>query len=81
MIDKGHTVGWGFGRHLLGSNYFYYVRDPWMSYAEYSADIDYIPAGADWPAADYDPDDAFNYWGPPAPDKFAHNFELVPSPQ
>lgn len=76
MIDKGHTVGWGFGRHFLGSNYFYYVRDPWLSYIEYSADIDYIPAGFEWPAADHAPEDAFDYWGPPAPDKFAHNFEL-----
>lgn len=75
MIDKGHNVGWGIGRHLLGANYFYYVRDPWMSYVEYSADIDYIPAGAEWPAADHAPDDAFGYWGPPPPDKFAHNFE------
>lgn len=75
MIDKGHNVGWGVGRHLLGANYFYYVRDPWMSYVEYSADIDYIPAGVEWPAGDHEPDDAFGYWGPAPPDKFAHNFE------
>ena len=24
--------GWGLGRHVLGSNYFHYVRDPWGSY-------------------------------------------------
>lgn len=77
MIEKGHTVGWGLGRHLLGANYFYYVRDPWMSFAEYSADIDYIPAGAEWPAADHEPDDAFSFWGPPPPPQFAHNFEPV----
>lgn len=75
MIDKGHNVGWGLGRHLLGANYFYYVRDPWMSYVEYSADIDYIPAGAEWPAGDHEPEEAFNYWGPPPPDQFAYNFE------
>ena len=39
------------GRHVLGSNYFYYVRDPWGSYAEYSHDIDFVPAGSIWPAA------------------------------
>jgi len=27
----GYAEGWGVGRHVLGSNYFYYVRDPWGS--------------------------------------------------
>src|SRR4029453_18595484 len=48
MIDRGHTDGWGVGRHVLGSNYFRYVRDPWGSFAEYSYDIDFIPATLDW---------------------------------
>ena len=50
MVDRGHTQGWGVGRHVLGSNYFYYVRDPWGSFAEYSHDIDFIPADIDWHA-------------------------------
>ena len=29
MADKGFTYGWGLGRHVLGSNYFHYIRDPW----------------------------------------------------
>ena len=28
MADKGFVAGWGLGRHVLGSNYFHYVRDP-----------------------------------------------------
>jgi catechol 2,3-dioxygenase-like lactoylglutathione lyase family enzyme len=28
MADKGFSAGWGLGRHVLGSNYFHYVRDP-----------------------------------------------------
>ncbi len=43
MAEKGFAYGWGLGRHVLGSNYFHYVRDPWGSYSEYSCDIDYIP--------------------------------------
>ena len=35
MADRGFSAGWGLGRHVLGSNYFHYVRDPWGSYAEY----------------------------------------------
>ena len=33
MADKGFTKGWGLGRHVLGSNYFHYVRDPWGSFS------------------------------------------------
>ena len=44
MMDRGHTHGWGVGRHVIGSNYFRYIRDPWGSFAEYSYDIDFIPA-------------------------------------
>ena len=50
MADKGFTKGWGLGRHVLGSNYFHYVRDPWGSFSEYSCDIDYIPKEERWPA-------------------------------
>ena len=58
MHDKGWTKGWGLGRHVLGSNYFHYVRDPWGSFAEYSCDIDYIPKEDRWPAADHKPEDS-----------------------
>ena len=59
MLEKGYDKGWGLGRHVLGSNFFHYIRDPWGSYAEYSADIDFVPADADWPAADHPPEDFF----------------------
>ena len=59
MHDKGWTKGWGLGRHVLGSNYFHYVRDPWGSFSEYSCDIDYIPKDERWPAADHKPEDSF----------------------
>ena len=71
----GYAAGWGLGRHVLGANYFYYVRDPWGSYCEYSADIDFIPADCDWPAGDHAPEDAMYLWGPPPPDDFAANYE------
>ena len=51
MLGKGYDKGWGLGRHVLGSNFFHYVRDPWGSFAEYSADIDFVPHDADWQAA------------------------------
>ena len=75
MRDAGYREGWGLGRHVLGSNYFYYVRDPWGSFAEYSFDIDFIPEDVEWPAADHPPEDSFYVWGPPVPDTFVVNYE------
>ena len=75
MADKGYSRGWGMGRHVLGSNYFHYVRDPWGSYSEYSADIDYIPHDCDWQAGDFPPEDSIYLWGPEMPKDFVHNYE------
>jgi hypothetical protein len=75
MADKGFRAGWGLGRHVLGSNYFHYVRDPWGSYAEYSSDIDYIPVDHDWESGDHPPEDSFYVWGPVPPSDFAFNHE------
>lgn len=77
MREAGYDKGWGMGRHVLGSNYFYYVRDPWGSWAEYSCDIDFVPATLDWPAADHPPEDSFYLWGPPVPPDFITNFEVA----
>jgi catechol 2,3-dioxygenase-like lactoylglutathione lyase family enzyme len=75
MADKGFTKGWGLGRHVLGSNYFHYVRDPWGSFSEYSCDIDYIPKEDRWPSADHKPEDSFYLWGPEVPREFTINYE------
>ena len=77
MIGHGHTHGWGVGRHVIGSNYFAYVQDPWGSFAEYSYDIDFIPADVEWKAGDYPPEDSFYVWGPPPPDYFIVNHEIA----
>ena len=79
MREAGYDKGWGVGRHVLGSNYFYYVRDPWGSWAEYSCDIDFVPATLDWPAADHPPEDSFYLWGPRVPEDFVTNFEVAAS--
>lgn len=75
MRAAGYGQGWGVGRHVLGSNYFYYVRDPWGSYAEYSFDIDFVPVDLEWPAADHPPEDSLYVWGPSVPDDFITNHE------
>ncbi len=77
MLESGYAKGWGLGRHVLGSNYFHYVRDPWGSYCEYSCDIDYVPVDCDWPAGDYPPEDSVYIWGPDMPPEFIQNAEGV----
>lgn len=75
MHDKGYRKGWGLGRHVLGSNYFHYVQDPWGSFAEYSADIDYIPKAQAWKAGHHEAEDSFYLWGPEPPADFTRNRE------
>lgn len=75
MADAGFTAGWGAGRHVLGSNYFHYVKDPWGSWAEYTADIDYIGVDDAWESGDYELEDAFYVWGPQPPAEFTVNRE------
>ncbi len=75
MADAGHIAGWGLGRHVLGSNYFHYVRDPWGSYCEYSHDIDYVPINSTWKSGAHAPENGFYMWGPMPPEDFAMNYE------
>ena len=75
MASKGFSRGWGLGRHVLGSNFFHYVRDPWGSYCEYSADIDFIAADFDWESQVHRPEDSLSLWGPEPPPDFVTNFE------
>ena len=75
MQAAGYPMGWGVGRHVLGSNYFYYAQDPWGSWCEFSATIDYIPADCDWQALDHPLEDSFYLWGPPIDPVFFANSE------
>ena len=81
MADSGYSKGWGLGRHVLGSNYFHYVRDPWGSYSEYSCDIDYIPVEMDWKGEHHPMENSFYLWGPEPPQDFAFNHEASAEPQ
>lgn len=71
MAEAGHQLGWGLGRHTLGSNLFHYVRDPWGSWVEYFSDIDTITE--DWHARDWTAPPAV--WCPLMPGEFLVNTE------
>ncbi|HCP54635.1 MAG: metapyrocatechase [Pseudomonadaceae bacterium] len=75
MATAGYVEGWGTGRHCLGSNYFHYVRDPWGSFCEYSAEMDYIAADIEWPTGDFPPENSLYLWGPEVPEYFIFNTE------
>lgn len=68
---------WGLGRHFLGSNLFWYFRDPAGNYAEYYADLDQIPQAAEWEAREWAPDKSLYAWGSPVPKDFVEPRDLA----
>jgi len=75
MRERGWHPSWGLGRHVIGSNFFYYIRDPWGSFAEYYFDLDYIPESCAWEPRDWPESDALYRWGPDCPAEFGVNTE------
>jgi catechol 2,3-dioxygenase-like lactoylglutathione lyase family enzyme len=61
---------WGLGRHGIGSNYFWYLRDPAGNFAEYSSDLDVIADDEAWKVASSTSAHPLAAWGPPVPPAF-----------
>jgi catechol 2,3-dioxygenase-like lactoylglutathione lyase family enzyme len=61
---------WGLGRHGIGSNYFWYLRDPSGAFAEYSSDLDVIADDEAWKVAASTSAHPLAAWGPPVPKSF-----------
>lgn len=61
---------WGLGRHHIGSNFFWYLRDPAGNFSEYYSDLDCIVDDQLWTARDWDGTRALMNWGPPPPPSF-----------
>lgn len=76
MRNAGYSHHWGVGRHVLGSNFFNYVKDSFGSWWEFSAHIDYIPKGGKWDGGDKNPEDSLYLWGPTLPEDFVENNEI-----
>jgi len=79
LLKQGYKDGWGMGRHIYGSNYFHYVRDPWMGLNEFYWDIDYIPEGANWvvETAEANEESLFQWATMPPPADFLKNYEAA----
>ena len=63
-----HT--WGLGRHFIGSNFFWYLRDPAGNFSEYYSDMDCIVNDALWQPGVWEASKALYSWGPPPPPSF-----------
>lgn len=68
---------WGLGRHYIGSNWFWYLRDPAGNFAEYYADLDVITDPEAWHATAIADRRALYAWAPPVPDDFLAPPDLV----
>jgi catechol-2,3-dioxygenase len=71
MLD-GHPERhvWGLGRHHIGSNFFWYLRDPAGNFSEYYSDLDCIVDDALWKPGVFEGARGLYNWGPPPPPSF-----------
>jgi catechol 2,3-dioxygenase-like lactoylglutathione lyase family enzyme len=60
---------WGLGRHAIGSNFFWYLRDPAGNFVEYYSDLDVIVDEEVWKVRASSAD-GLAAWGPPVPRSF-----------
>jgi catechol 2,3-dioxygenase-like lactoylglutathione lyase family enzyme len=67
LADHPERHVWGLGRHWIGSNYFYYLRDPAGNFSEYYSDMDEIIDDQIWDPGIWGLDKNPNAWGPPMP--------------
>jgi hypothetical protein len=55
---------WGLGRHYIGSNFFWYLRDPPGNLAEYHSDLDVIVDDEVWESTAIADERALYAWAP-----------------
>jgi catechol 2,3-dioxygenase-like lactoylglutathione lyase family enzyme len=77
LEDHPERHAWGLGRHFIGSNFFWYLRDPAGTFSEYYSDLDCIIDDALWAPQVWDDDKALYSWGPPPPPSFVHPEDLA----
>ena len=71
MLDKDpQRHVWGLGRHHIGSNFFWYLKDPAGNFSEYYSDLDCIVDDQLWTPRDWEGARALYNWGPPPPPSF-----------
>jgi hypothetical protein len=75
-----HRQVWGFGRHFIGSNYYWYLRDPSGSFLELYSDMDVIDDDDEWEREGRTPvgfEHVANSWGPSIPMEFIEPTDIA----
>lgn len=67
LRDHPERHVWGLGRHHIGSNFFWYLRDPAGNFTEYYSDLDCILDDQLWKPSVFEGDSSIYSWGPPLP--------------
>jgi catechol 2,3-dioxygenase-like lactoylglutathione lyase family enzyme len=71
MLEKDPSRHvWGLGRHHVGSNFFWYLKDPAGNFTEYYSDLDCIVDDALWQPGVWEGARGLYNWGPPPPPSF-----------
>jgi catechol 2,3-dioxygenase-like lactoylglutathione lyase family enzyme len=68
---------WGVGRHAIGSNWFWYLRDPSGTFVEYTADIDRISAQDCYRPKEWQGHEFLYSFGPPVPGEFLEPADMA----
>lgn len=68
---------WGLGRHHIGSNFFWYLKDPAGNFSEYYSDMDCVLDDQLWTPEDWTDARALYSWGPPPPPSFLEPDDLA----
>ncbi|QYN33822.1 VOC family protein [Pseudonocardia sp. DSM 110487] len=68
---------WGLGRHHVGSNFFWYLKDPAGNFSEYYSDLDEIIDDQLWNPETVEGARGMFNWGPPPPPSFIHPEDLA----
>ena len=68
---------WGLGRHHIGSNFFWYLKDPAGNFSEYYADLDCVLDDQVWKPSVVEGARGIYNWGPPPPPSFIQPDDLA----
>jgi catechol 2,3-dioxygenase-like lactoylglutathione lyase family enzyme len=68
---------WGLGRHHIGSNFFWYLKDPAGNFSEYYADLDCVLDDQLWQPSVVEGARGLYNWGPPPPPSFIQPDDLA----
>jgi catechol 2,3-dioxygenase-like lactoylglutathione lyase family enzyme len=77
LAEHPERHAWGLGRHYIGSNFFWYLKDPAGNFSEYYSDMDCIVDDQLWEPGVFEGAKALFDWGPPPPPSFLQPEDLA----